>query len=402
MLLKSEVVGQELDSVAHRVEDVLGNLAWHQSTEDAAKVLLGRFGPRLLPVEVEDMLRPMLGGFKYFSRGETVGELPDRQLIANGLQRVLERMQELYRLVLDGKLLAQFDESYRKVQVGRGPLEVGANFAASIVLVGSAAADRLRQMSNGESHAMFELEPVDGGMWRWLFLMSSGGVQVDEGLARRMFKGVAVMPKGTISACRDFGLPIQLGLLSGIEGYESSLAQEVKAARDAVFAIAARAAVLCVLLGAKGRQAGPSESGEALAASSDSVSHNDRMRSASSHFAGHLFDLADDIFRSLMGRLAEAGMVSPKEINRRMRERRAISAMFDVPPLIDDKEIDELIGSVSLSLCESHSDSMRRGGQELIEALREDSSFRDLIEVLRKGLQRKRIVRRRVSRGQDS
>jgi len=398
--LVAECIGQELDAVAHRVEDVSGSMSWHQSTEDAAKLLLARFGPRLIPIEVEDMLRPMIGGFKFFARGENVEDLPDRSLFVEGLGRVLSRTQEMYRLVVDGRMLSQFEEAYRKLQCGRNPLEIGANFAASVVLIGSAAADRLRQISDNsnEQRSAFMLEPVDGGMWRWLFLMAAGGVQVDEGLARRLFKAATVLPKS--ATCRDFGLPVQLGLLSGIEGYESNLVQEIRAARDANFALTSRAALFCVLLDSVGSDSESTEKSDMQSAFG--IKQRSRLGSASvSHFVKHLIDLSNEVFDKLLSRLIEAGMVSFEEAygKRRAQRRRFFGSSSEIRTGLRGLRLNGLMRTVSSSLCQNRLSLLRISGERLRGRINEGSDF---IKEVARELQESSRDKRNSQRDIDS
>ncbi|WP_158641970.1 NACHT domain-containing NTPase [Corallococcus sp. AB018] len=380
--LVAESIGQDLDAVVHRVEDVSGGETWHQSTEDAAKRLLACFGPRLLPVEVEDMLRPMLGGFRYFMRGENVDDQPDRQLFLPGLSNILNRTQEIYRLVIEGRLLSLYEEAHQKFRYGRNSLEVGANLAASVVLIGSTAAERLRETTVEDSlrSVSFMLEPVDGGMWRWLFLMSAGGVQVDEGLARRLFKCTRLPKKNGIAAGRDFGLPVQLGLLSGIEGYESNLIQEIKAARDIAFTLTSRAALLCTLLAVVDSGVVSEQEGQA---GRPGVNSRRRRLPSTSHFAGHLMDRVREVFERLLHRLAEAGMVSQEENGRypRMKIMNYDHFLDDLKEELALKgvEIDDLITSISSSLCLREPEVLRDTGRELIAATNEKSRFIDAL-----------------------
>ncbi|GMU04032.1 NACHT domain-containing protein [Corallococcus caeni] len=386
--LATETIAQELDVAVHRVQDVSGGEVWHQSTEDVAKSLIYLFGPRLIPVEVEDMLRPMAGGFRYFIRGTNVGDQPERHLFELGLKRLLERTQELYRFAIDGKLLSHYEDSHKRLQRGRNPLEVGANFSTSIVLTGTIAAERLREKSDVDATPQppaFQLEPVDGGMWRWLFMASAGGVQIDEALARRLFRCTKVSGNSETSTASDFSLPIQLGLLTKIEGYESSIAREVKTARNASFALSSRAALLCTLLDAASSEppASPMDTSQ-----SGISRQKERHFTDTSHFAEHLLDLTMDVFERLLTHLAEAGLV-PREMAGHRKHQRRVHQDQLLARLREDNstqrgELVNLIGSICSSLCQRRPDVLQGTGEELIHALDSKIDFSEaLLESIR-------------------
>lgn len=202
-------------------------LTWRMSDEDATRELAPYLGMRLLTEEVQEMLEPMVGSFIPFLKGGRVSEVVSAETRANGLRRIVERLEALYRKCVSGEYFHAVVTSVHKRRAVSNPLEVFSHYCAGVVLIGVAAARQLRGGKENEATAVFfEANPVDGAFWRWISILSAGGLQLDKKLALRLFDGLAARPVDS-RAVEDRSSPLKLGWLSAVKGYRSTVSEVV-------------------------------------------------------------------------------------------------------------------------------------------------------------------------------
>jgi hypothetical protein len=193
------LVAEELAYVLERVsfkapEFGLEQETWRMSEAEGASVLAGALAIRVVPQEVQEMLEPMLGGLTAFLNGDRVDDVVDSSTRREGLSRLIDRLEGLYIHSTNGGPLTAVASVGIRSPLVASALEAYANYCVGIVLLGSAAARRLRGLQgDGEADRYFQCEPFAGAIWRFLAIVQAGGVVLDGILGQRLFEGATII-----------------------------------------------------------------------------------------------------------------------------------------------------------------------------------------------------------------
>lgn len=200
-------------------------LTWRMSDEDATRELAPYLASRLLTEEVQEMLEPMLGGFVEFLKGGRVSEIVSGAKREDGLRNIIDRLEALYRKCVQGEQLGLALGGTGKRQETINPLETIANYAAGIVLIGTAAARQLSSLKTKPERVTFNASPFEGAFWRWSSILSAGGLQIDRRLAERLYEGLSGGRSGNV--LDDRLSPLKTGWMARIHGYRATLSELV-------------------------------------------------------------------------------------------------------------------------------------------------------------------------------
>jgi hypothetical protein len=195
-------------------------VTWRMTETEAATEIAKCVATRLVTAEVQEMLEPMLGDFRGFSRGTT--NAVQRQ---DGLLRNIRRFESLLHQFLRGKLARLSEDVLDNRSQNRTFFESSANFAAGLVFMGSAACRQLDR----KPQRLFALQPFEGAFWRFVCLLHTGGIQIDQHIADRLFRGCTIAKVGKqiasdgVGQLSDMDVPIKTALFRELPGFESRL-----------------------------------------------------------------------------------------------------------------------------------------------------------------------------------
>lgn len=336
--LVAEKLASAVDRVCHRVIDVDGQESWQLSTSHASAECARLFGIRLLSSEVQEMLDPMLGTFSEFRRGSRVEERASLEMRRCGLTRVMERFQELFAVFVKVDSFEALAPQLSGLQ-GRGIFETYSHYGTAIVLVGAAASRRLSGECGVEEAPRINLEPFAGAFWRWSLLIHCGGVNVDNSLASRLYRGAMVV---NVS---DFSSPLRLGVQGVLAGYESGLSKAVRNYSRIVEDLVSRLIALALLMDERNLEA---EKDETAFLGHDKI-ETSFYAGDIGHFSRHVETNFRDAEKELLDVLISGGVHSmplPSEENGKDARRRPTPAAFS-----NDTLLEKRISSLLQSLC---------------------------------------------------
>jgi len=191
--LVAEHLAGLVESVIQKVEEWdTSELTWRRDEAAAVDLLAPALAIRPLPQEVQEMLEPMLGVLVAFGKGEEVGDDIDAAKRRDGLLRIIERFERLYAVLVGGRALEAVTLKGREHNPPVNPLEAHAHFGLGLVLIGAAAARRLKNHDNDQPTRFFRLETSPGQLTRFLSILQSGGISLDDSMANRMFAGSTI------------------------------------------------------------------------------------------------------------------------------------------------------------------------------------------------------------------
>lgn len=229
--LVAECLARAMEEVAYKIREIDGEvLTWRMSTREAAAHLAPTLGIRLLPAEIQEMTEPMLGCLSAFSRGVSVKDVVSAEDRREGLIRLIFRCQELYADALRG---LAFETVYGLAEgkpLMRSPLEAYSNYLAGVCMMGTAAVRQL-QGKDGET-LLFDGNPFEGAMWRFIWILHAGGMRMDESLSHRLFRGMKAVKRAPEEEIDDWHVPLRLAALTKVTGYGAGLAEAFAAALD--------------------------------------------------------------------------------------------------------------------------------------------------------------------------
>jgi hypothetical protein len=228
--LVGERIADSIEKVAFKSPDYGSDeLTWRMSEQEAGRELAPIFGIRPLPEEVQEMFEPMLGCFGPFIKGERVDEVVAASSRKDGLLRIVERFEILFREFLRGDSLETVARVTNTTSLLRNPLEAYANYCAGVMIIGAAAARQLRQFNGSQkAHRFFIAEPFKGAFWRSLCILAAGGIIIDESMANRILYGVKLSTEVGSPPVADTDSPIKLGFLGRAEGYDQNIATKLE------------------------------------------------------------------------------------------------------------------------------------------------------------------------------
>ena len=198
---------------------------WRMTDDEAAAELAPVIGIRLITQEVQEMLEPMLGCLVPFLKGDRVDQVVSGETRKDGLGRIIERFQILFKELLQGRSLDTIDRGTKGRLLINSPLEAYANQCAGYLIIGTAARRQLASIHGNSktTSPMFSAVPYEGAFWQCLCLLHAGGLTIDRNLAERLTNGLTVQDIGGGKGLDDRSLPIRPALLAGIHGYEASI-----------------------------------------------------------------------------------------------------------------------------------------------------------------------------------
>jgi len=246
------------ERMAHSIERVIFRTAqfgteehtWRMSDGEAAAELAPVIGVRLVTEEVQEMLEPMLGCLAPFLKGDRVDQVVSGETRKDGLRRLIERFQVLFRELLQGHSLGAIDTHTRGRLLIRSPLEAYANQCAGYLIIGTAAARQLTalQAASREPAPVFSADAFEGAFWQCLCLLHAGGLTIDRRLAERLTRGLSVESVRGGRGLDDTTLPIRPALLANLRGYDPVLTRALAEHLEAVNLVNARSNVILLLL----------------------------------------------------------------------------------------------------------------------------------------------------------
>jgi len=246
------------ERVAHSIEHVIfkapqfgtDELTWRMTDDEAAAELAPVIGIRLVTEEVQEMLEPMLGCLAPFLKGDRVDQVVSGETRRDGLKRVVEKFQILFRELLQGRSLDTINRQTKSRLLITSPLEAYANQCAGYLIIGTAAARQLAtiQGDGGGDAPHFSAVPYRGAFWQCLCLLHAGGLTIDRKLARRLTDGLSVEAADGGKGLDDTTIPIRPGLLAGVKGYDPILTRALAQHVEAVSLLQFRANVFVLLL----------------------------------------------------------------------------------------------------------------------------------------------------------
>ena len=221
--LVAEYLAGIVGEVCHKVEGYSSEeKTWMMSDEEAASALAPALATRLLPQEVQEMLEPMLGGFKEFSKGNRVDDIVSPEVLQDGLGRVVHRMEELYRVATRGAAIRSVTQKTQERSSEVNPLETYANYCAGTALLGSAGARRLMAIAGEDQEKQFfHCEAQSGLFWRFLAILQAGGITLDHSLGYRLFNGATLHIPGTQGGtASELDYPLSFSALRSLDGFK--------------------------------------------------------------------------------------------------------------------------------------------------------------------------------------
>ena len=220
--------------VAERIADILERVSfkapdygvdeetWRMSDDEAASILSTAIAIRPLPAEVQEMLEPMLGGLAEFLSGNRVDDVVAPAVRREGLDRLVERLEQLYWGAARGKAIHVVAQKTRDRVASDNTLETYANYCIGLVLIGSAAARRTHGLiPPPQVGRLFHCESQYGVFWRFLAIIQAGGITLDYAFGRRLFDGATVRigvgeKQVTVS---EQNLPVKFFVFDTLDGF---------------------------------------------------------------------------------------------------------------------------------------------------------------------------------------
>jgi hypothetical protein len=336
--LVAELVARTIDRITHRIDDFESKETWQLGAQEATQSIAEMLAVRVIPREVQEMLEPMMGSFIAFYRGQKVEDTVSSELRLAGLGRVRERFEELYSGVLSGKALRIVTELTGLAPLLSSPLEAYANYSLGVVLVGAAAARRIRsESSKVVDLADFCLEPFEGALWRWLMLVHAGSVHIDDEIASRLYKGIDLGTREGHNKREvrtgDWSLPIKLGLLQAIPGYKPNLREAIEEQQKTVREVTSVISTACLAISRRDRSHRGTEE-------SSSPSRGRGQTEELDHFIEHVFRRIEASEDKLAEALKRGGfMFLPSRERQPLEDQRSRS---DILNEIRDMSQDDL------------------------------------------------------------
>ena len=195
---------------------------WRMSDDDAAGILSAAIAIRPLPAEVQEMLEPMLGGLAQFLSGNRVDDVVLPTVRREGLDRLIERLEQLYWGAARGNAIHVVAQRTRARAASDNTLERYANYCTGLLLIGSAAARRRRELTtSSDTERLFRCESQYGVFWRFLAIIQAGGVTLDDALGKRLFDGATVrIGAGNEQVTLSEGnLPVKFSVFTTLDGF---------------------------------------------------------------------------------------------------------------------------------------------------------------------------------------
>lgn len=221
------------EKMAHCIERVTfkapefgsDELTWRMTSQEAASELAPVIGLRLITEEVQEMIEPMLGCLIPFLKGDRVDQIVSGESRYDGLIKIIERFEELYKELIQGKSLDIINKNTQEKLLIKSPLEAFANQCAGLMILGTAAARQITKYKklNESKVRLFNLEPSENIFWRCLCILYAGGINMDYSLSRRLFDGTTVLSTEESDGINDLSIPIKLASLGFINGYKQCL-----------------------------------------------------------------------------------------------------------------------------------------------------------------------------------
>lgn len=194
---------------------------WRMTDQEAASELAPFLSLRLIPEDVQEMLEPMLGCLKEFSKGDRIDEFVNSDIRREGLERVITRFEMLLATALKGRSVEI--SSIMHAQKKRNQIDAFTDYCAGLLLIGTAAARHYNELCQKANRKRFlNLEAFPGAFWKLICLLGAGGVTLNANLSGRLFAGASVARENG-EAISEVGFPTKMGYLNRIQGYRATL-----------------------------------------------------------------------------------------------------------------------------------------------------------------------------------
>ena len=248
--LVAQHIAETIERVAFKAAEFgLAEPTWRMSPGDATMELASIFASRLLTPEVQEMLEPMLGCIESFFSNDSVDKVRDPAVKADGLVRIIERLEMMLGRLVQGQHL----ESIAKIGVENGStataFEALSNYCASVMIVGTATARRASMSRNeSDNEVYFNGEPISGAFWRCIGILEAGGISIDHRLGSRLFTQMRLpelnlrsrVTAGTadqdgLGLFPEYSFPVKFREFRHIDGYNPTTSSAIDCLLTAVF-----------------------------------------------------------------------------------------------------------------------------------------------------------------------
>jgi hypothetical protein len=191
-------------------------LTWRMSAKEATADLSSLLSIRIMTVEVQEMLEPMLADFKSFLQMKGNGKLPKVSELIKGLKSKKARIEEITHEYAAGACQSEVRDAARGSRIVNNERDINANFAVGLLALGCALARRLSVWGNKKNSAEFRFQLTGDDLWTLIAVIQAGDVHLDEPLAERCLAPLQI--RNGKSAQEVFYPSVPLNLLSGISG----------------------------------------------------------------------------------------------------------------------------------------------------------------------------------------
>jgi energy-coupling factor transporter ATP-binding protein EcfA2 len=194
---------------------------WRMSTKEATSALAELFGIRLLTIEVQEMLEPMLVDFLSFIKGSPKQDsIEDIKL---KIENKLQRFEALLHEFASGKLLREVAAPARPLGGSIGELESFGNYASALLFIAVALARRKDAHLEKQKRYVFI---NSASLMRLVHIVLAGDIQIDFSFSRRGLELIEARRTGS-EATEVFFPPVAPNLLQGVRGLDLPLEKAI-------------------------------------------------------------------------------------------------------------------------------------------------------------------------------
>ena len=249
------------ETIAIRVEEVCFKVAqwggdeeaWRMSVSEATSTLARLFAVRLLTIEVQEMLSPMLDDFRLFLEGKSSLRVPEPEAISASLQNKLLRFEELMQEFSGGGLLREVASAARSSRLVTNELESFGNFASALLFVAVALVGRLNGKTENSDRMVRVAAPT---LIRLIHIVLAGEIPIDWTFSERALVHIDARRGGRDKTELHFP-PIPPTLLVGVRGLDSPLEDAVIALDNQLASVEVENILLTFVAGLAGSHVDP-------------------------------------------------------------------------------------------------------------------------------------------------